>query len=106
MRTDCRDAQPVTVRNVSSHGVGLKANPPPPVGARVSVRLRDYGYVGGTVRWSEHGSFGVLLDTVIDLERFQFSSEAWSNVVPKADPNHVIDYFKPETSTWRPGFNR
>lgn len=99
-----RPEQQIAVRNVSPHGLGARAETPPAMGAIVIVNLAGVGDVEGEVRWVTGNRFGVKLDGSIDTSKFNFSGRSWEDVTPRSDSDGVADRFKPESSTWRPGF--
>ncbi|MBB5686842.1 PilZ domain-containing protein [Sphingobium boeckii] len=96
--------QQIAVRNVSPHGLGARAEVPPPLGMIVKINLSGVGDVEGEVRWVTGNRFGVKLDGSIDTSKFNFSGRSWEEVTPRYDPGDVADRFKPMSSTWRPGF--
>jgi hypothetical protein len=52
---------PVTIKNISTHGVMLTGKHVPPVGTHVSVMTAQY-VLRGTVQWIGEEQYGVLLD--------------------------------------------
>lgn len=56
----------VTVRNVSSRGMMLSCNMPPPRNSYVEIRYRTSCIVGRVI-WSNAGSFGIRSQDTIDL---------------------------------------
>jgi hypothetical protein len=57
----------VQIGNVSSSGLMLRANDPPPVGAPVTVCHRGWSMTGHVV-WQERSRVGVQADETIDEE--------------------------------------
>lgn len=93
------------IRNISSTGMGGRADPPPLAGEKVTIVMGPLGEVTGLVRWVNGKQFGIQLDTPIDPARFDFSSRSWTDIALAHDgQDDVADRFKPVTSTWRPGF--
>lgn len=99
-----QNQQKATVRNLSSSGAGLRASPTPRPGQRIALALGSYGTVGAKVCWVKDSTFGVLLDIIIDPEKFRFSETAWMPVLAPEHVAHAIDSLRPATSNWRPGF--
>lgn len=98
--------RPVTIRNLSPFGVGLRADMPPPVGTVIIVALGHYGNAEARVRWVEGRTFGIRLTNEIDPESFNFASKSWGGVTNGESEHSVADRFRPETNTYRPGFRR
>ncbi len=98
--------RPVTIRNLSPNGAGLRADSPPPVGTSIIVALGHYGNIDARVRWVEGRVFGVTLKQEIDPESFNFASKSWGDVSNSNAGHHVPDRFRPEATTYRPGFRR
>ncbi|MBB5686840.1 PilZ domain-containing protein [Sphingobium boeckii] len=93
------------IRNISSTGMGGRADPPPLAGETVTVVMGPLGEVTGHVRWVNGKQFGIQLDKSIDPARFDFSSRSWTDIALAHDgEDDVAERFKPVTSTWRPGF--
>lgn len=55
-----------TVHNLSAGGLMAQGRDPLPVGARVSLTLRNVGAVQGRVAWAEEGRYGIAFDRNID----------------------------------------
>ena len=106
MRIPGLGERPVTIRNLSPSGAGLRADKPPPIGTMISLALGHYGNVNARVRWVEGRLFGVTLANEIDPESFNFASKSWGGVSNGHNGHCVADRFRPETSTYRPGFRR
>ena len=97
--------QQIAVRNVSPHGLGARAELVPEMGAMVTINLAGVGDVVGDVRWVTGNRFGVKLDGTIEPSKFNFSGRSWEEVAPRfAATVEVADAYKPQASTWRPGF--
>lgn len=94
----------VTVRNLSRTGVGLRTDYPPAPGTIVFIALGQHGDVEGCVRWCDGRLFGVSLTKEIEPESFNFSGKTWSKVAQIDGSGLVFDCFRPESSTYRPGF--
>ena len=63
------EVQDIVIRNVSHTGLGASARGPAPVrGERVAVVLPGEQEVTGIVRWYGGHTFGMQLDTPLDLE--------------------------------------
>lgn len=52
---------PVTIKNISTHGVMLAGRHVPPIGTHVSVMTAQY-VLQGVVQWIGEEQYGVLLD--------------------------------------------
>lgn len=97
----------VAIRNVSSTGMGGRADPPPPLGALVTLVMGPLGEVTGHIRWVNGKQFGIQLDMPIDPARFDFSGRSWADVTPvDAKEPPKVGQFTAATSTWRPGFGK
>ena len=55
------------IRNISAGGMMIRAYSPVPVGARLTVELKQGDPVSGTVQWNEEGLTGVAFDKPIDV---------------------------------------
>lgn len=55
------------IRNISAGGMMIRAYSPLPIGARVSVELKQADPVNGMVQWVEDGLTGVVFDAPIDV---------------------------------------
>ncbi|MEK6637444.1 MAG: PilZ domain-containing protein [Pseudomonadota bacterium] len=106
MRIPGLGEQTVAVRNLSPRGAGLRARIPPPVGILIMIKLGHYGEVEGRVRWVDGQLFGVALADPIDPDSFNFAAKKWDNLAESIGNCQVADRFRPETSTYRPGFRR
>lgn len=104
MRISGQSDMAVTVRNVSRTGVGLRTDYPPAPGTVVTILLGQFGDVEGCVRWRDGRLFGVALTKEIEPESFNFAGKSWSKVAQIDGSGIVFDCFRPETSTYRPGF--
>lgn len=96
--------RPVTIRNLSPNGAGLRSDKPPPIGTMIILALGHYGNINARVRWVEGRLFGVILAEEIDPESFNFASKSWCDVSGGHAAHFVADRFRPETNTYRPGF--
>jgi hypothetical protein len=91
----------VVVRNISASGLGGKCDQVLYKGEEVAVLLANVGAVDATVVWVKGGAFGLHFDERID--------PAMALAAPTervVQPYEVPAYFRPETSTYRPGFKR
>jgi PilZ domain len=104
MRIPGLGERPVTIRNLSPSGAGLRSDKPPPIGTMVILALGHYGDINARVRWVEGRLFGVTLAEEIDPESFNFASKSWGDVSGGHAAHFVADRFRPETNTYRPGF--
>jgi hypothetical protein len=104
MRIPGLGERPVTIRNLSPSGAGLRADKPPPIGTMIILALGHYGNVNARVRWVEGRLFGVTLAEEIDPESFNFAAKSWDDVSGGHAAHCVADRFRPETNTYRPGF--
>lgn len=104
MRIPGLGERPVTIRNLSPSGAGLRADKPPPVGTLIILALGHYGNVNARVRWVEGRLFGVALAEEIDPDSFNFAAKSWGDASNGCAAHFVADRFRPETSTYRPGF--
>lgn len=57
---------PAKVRNLSATGMMVEAGVEVRDGEKLSVRLRNIGWVTGAATWVEEGRFGVILEERID----------------------------------------
>jgi hypothetical protein len=106
LRCEIIDAQgyshPAFVKNISRHGLGGSGCEAIWPGQQVTVIFPELATVTGTVRWSAHGKFGILLDQEIVPELVRF-------VPPKnaaAPKFKVSPLHRPVTDWTRPGFDR
>ena len=58
----------VKVRNLSKGGMMATEGPKVACGVRVSTRLRNVGWVGGSVAWVQDDRFGIAFDEEIDAK--------------------------------------
>lgn len=65
----------VTISNISAHGMMVKCNEPPALGATVTIRRRAAGAVG-TVMWVKGRRFGMRSVEPIDQDAFGAESAA------------------------------
>jgi PilZ domain len=106
MRIPGLGERPVTIRNLSPSGAGLRSDKPPSIGSMIILTLGHYRAVNARVRWVEGPHFGVTLAKEIDPESFNFASKSWGEVSNGNNSHCVADRFRPETNTYRPGFRR
>jgi hypothetical protein len=68
----CRGQQreTVSIKNLSLHGMLVKSESPPSVGAAVYIEIAGAGTFEGVVRWRNHNEFGIHLFESIDLALF------------------------------------
>lgn len=91
----------IVVRNISASGLGGKCDQILYRGEEVAVLLANVGAVDATVVWVKDGAFGLHFDERID--------PALALAPPKervVQPYEVPAYFRPDSSTYRPGFKR
>lgn len=93
-------ARAMFVRNLSGTGVGGRSENPPLKGERVEILLPLIGSVQGRVAWSHGAKFGVAFDAPIDPAQMLLPPP------PPPKPSQVPARFRPETTTYRPGFRR
>lgn len=89
------------IRNLSSSGLGGKADAELARGETVEVMLPGLGSISGHVAWAHHGKFGIALDTVIDPGRVTFEAPramAEPYLVPTRH-RPVSDYKRPAVRT-------
>lgn len=65
-RAGSRNRMPLTVRNISAHGLKGECAYPPSPGEPVEVELPGIGAVFGHVRWGDGQGIGIELDGPID----------------------------------------
>jgi len=75
MRTDAGWSD-VTIRDISSRGVGLRASNPPRRGDYVELCRHNHRLVG-RIMWSDGERFGVLLSDAIAVEDLLASRAGW-----------------------------
>lgn len=91
----------IVVRNISASGLGGKCDQVLYKGEEVAVLLANVGAIDATVVWVKGGAFGLHFDERID------PALALAAPTERAvQPYEVPAYFRPETSTYRPGFKR
>lgn len=56
----------VKVRNLSAGGMMAEGGPDVPRGAKLSIELRNIGWVDGVVAWVQDGRFGIAFAIEID----------------------------------------
>lgn len=78
----------VTICNVSSRGMMIKASPPPPSGAFIELRRNDVCVVG-QVKWTKGICFGIRTQDRIDLHRLTTSEETKAHLPPGNDRRAV-----------------
>lgn len=100
------EVQDIVIRNVSQTGLGASAKGPAPVrGEHVAIILPGEQEVTGKVRWFGGHTFGVQLDTPLDLEALSLALQRQAHVAqisgewrvenrhrvytPKADPSRI-----------------
>lgn len=91
----------IVVKNISATGLGGKSDEPLFKGEDVAVLLNNVGAVDAKVVWARNGAFGLRFAERID--------PALALAAPTERPvkaYEVPSYFRPETSTYRPGFRR
>lgn len=91
----------IVVRNISASGLGAKCDVLLYKGEEVAVLLANVGAIDATVVWVKDRVFGLHFDERID--------PALALAPPServVQPYEVPSYFRPETSTYRPGFKR
>ena len=59
----------VRVRNLSEGGLMAEGAPPAPIGAAVTVELRNLGAVPGKVAWYTEDRAGIAFDIAVDPQR-------------------------------------
>ena len=96
----------VLIRNVSSHGLGVKAaDLDLKIGDQVAVQLPNVGRMTGTVRWAENGAFGIETSEEIHADLLLFGGDE-NRIVPKAEVYSTPKSHAPLTDSRRPGFGR
>lgn len=91
----------IVVRNISASGLGGKCDQLLFKGEEVAVLLANVGAIDARVVWVKDGAFGLHFDEKID--------PALALAAPTervVQPYEVPAYFRPERSTYRPGFKR
>ena len=64
----------VTIRNISSHGLLVYADDPPPPGTQIEIRRGAHVIIGRTV-WRHEGDFGVRTLDALDVPRILASND-------------------------------
>jgi hypothetical protein len=91
----------IVVRNISASGLGGKCDQILYKGEEVAVLLANVGAIDATVVWAKDRAFGLHFDERID--------PALALAPPTervVQPYEVPAYFRPDLSTYRPGFKR
>ena len=91
----------IVVRNISASGLGGKCDQILYKGEEVAVLLNNIGAIDATIIWTNDHCFGLQFAEKIDPAKAL--APATERVV---QPYEVPTYFRPEISTYRPGFNR
>ena len=65
---------PVTLANLSTHGVMVKSEDPPEIGTQVEIRHRGVA-IYGIVAWSSSSRFGVKANEEIDMDALTAQSD-------------------------------
>jgi PilZ domain len=65
-RAGCRNRMPLTVRNISAHGLKGECAYPPRPDDEIEVELPGIGAITGHVRWGDGIGIGVVFDGPID----------------------------------------
>lgn len=73
------------IRNVSSHGIMLEMETPPPRGSYIEIRRGDIVIVG-QVRWTSEKRCGLRTQDHVPLERLGYHSAAPRHDTADADP--------------------
>lgn len=91
----------IVVRNISASGLGGKCDQILYKGEEVAVLLANVGAIDATVVWVKGGAFGLHFDERID------PALALAPPTERAVQAYEVPaYFRPATSTYRPGFKR
>jgi hypothetical protein len=91
----------VVVKNISATGLGGKSDEPLFRGEDVAVLLNNIGAVDAKVVWARNGAFGLHF-----AERIDPALALAAPTERPVKPYEVPSYFRPGTSTYRPGFKR
>lgn len=86
-------AQPTTIRDISSTGMKASIAHAPLVGGEVHVEIPGVGTVPATVVWAEDGKMGVHFDRVIDPTQAKIQitgSYSARAVEPEADVRKLL----------------
>ena len=65
-RSGSRNRMPLTVRNISAHGMKGECAYPPLPGEPVEIELPGIGAIFGSVRWGDGQGIGIEFDGPID----------------------------------------
>lgn len=91
----------IVIRNISATGLGGKCEEPLCKGEEVAVLLANIGAVDARIVWTGNGTFGLQFEERID------PALALAAPTERAvKPYEVPSYFRPATSTYRPGFRK
>lgn len=91
----------IVVKNISATGLGGKSDELLFKGEDVAIMLNNIGAIDAKVVWARNGAFGLQFADRID--------PALALAAPTerpVKPYEVPSYFRPNTSTYRPGFKR
>lgn len=91
----------IVVRNISTGGLGGKCDQVLRQSEEVAVLLPNVGAVDATIVWVKDKAFGLQFHVGIDPGRAL--AERTERAVK---PYEVPTYFRPEISTYRPGFRQ
>lgn len=91
----------IVVRNISASGLGGKCDQILYKGEEVAVLLNNIGAIDATIVWTHEHCFGLQFAEKIDPAK---ALAAPTERVVR--PYEVPTYFRPEISTYRPGFTR
>lgn len=72
----------VKVRNLSSGGMMAEGDVHPQRGTKLSVNLRNVGWVGGTVAWTQDDRFGIAFDEEVDPKRVRAPAKGGNGYEP------------------------
>lgn len=91
----------IVVRNISASGLGGKCDQILYKGEEVAVLLPNVGAIDATIVWTKDRAFGLHFDEKID------PSLALAPPTERAVQAYEVPaYFRPDPSTYRPGFKR
>lgn len=97
----------VVVRNISSHGLGLKGDLDLIACERLVLHLPDGRDINATVRWVRKGGFGIYLDEQIESSDFQVRGDGTPNAINPRDSQPGFQVMRrPSTNTGHTGFQR
>lgn len=91
----------IVIHNLSSCGLGGKCDEVLYKGEEVAVLLVNVGAIDAIVMWVKNRAFGLQFRQTIDPE-----SALAAPMERIVKPYEVPAYFRPEISTYRPGFSR